>query len=60
MTISAAVQNVRYWHKADIPTGSTNVRFTPESGHWLEMPQCLLLTQSGHRRLKIAAMQLDV
>jgi len=22
-----AVQNVRFWHKADISTGSTNVRF---------------------------------
>ena len=23
----AATQNVRYWHKADIPTGSVNVHF---------------------------------
>jgi len=24
-----------------------------ESGHWFEMPQCLLLTQSGHSRPSI-------
>jgi hypothetical protein len=29
----AATQNVCFWHKADMATGSTNVRFRVNSGH---------------------------
>jgi len=31
-----------------------DVRFWGQSGHWLEMPRCLLLTQSGHERPRFA------
>jgi hypothetical protein len=27
---------------------SSNVRFWGQSGHWAEIPECLLLSQSGH------------
>ena|SRR5262249_31667561 len=27
---------------------STDVRFTPKSGHWLSMSRCLLCAKSGH------------
>jgi hypothetical protein len=34
--------HVRFGSKADIQPRPTNVRFTPESGHWLEHQACLL------------------
>jgi hypothetical protein len=40
--------NVRFWHKADISRLSPNVRFRGQSGHDADVPQCPLLTQSGH------------
>src|SRR5215471_7049411 len=40
--------NVCFWHKADIPTRSTNVRFWGQSGHGADSRKCPLLTQSGH------------
>jgi hypothetical protein len=36
-----------------------NVRFRGKSGHRALLSPCLLLTQSGHGRLRIAAVQLD-
>ena len=36
-----------------------DVRFRGQSGHGDERPECLLLTQSGHERLGIAAAQND-
>ena len=36
----AAVHYVRFWHKADIPTRSTNVRFCGLNGHDADVPQC--------------------
>jgi hypothetical protein len=48
----AAKMNVRFWHLADITAVLIHVRFRGQSGHWLEMPRCLLLTQSGHERLR--------
>ena len=44
----AAVLNVRYWHKADIPICTVNVRFRGKSGHAILTLRCPLLTQSGH------------
>src|SRR6516162_5034287 len=44
------------------PTRSSapsNVRFWGQSGHRRGDLQCLLLTQSGHERVRIAAMQTD-
>jgi hypothetical protein len=32
-----AAQNVRFWHKADISTRSTNVCFRGKSGHDADM-----------------------
>jgi hypothetical protein len=49
--------DVCFWHKADITTRSTNVRFWGQSGHCLNALRCLLLTQSGHEGLRIAAVQ---
>jgi hypothetical protein len=57
MTFLAAVQNVCFWHKADIKRLSSNVRFWGQSGHRVEALQCSLLTQSGHELLEIAALQ---
>jgi hypothetical protein len=39
LTVHAAsrqiwITNVRFGSKADIAASPTNVRFTPESGHW--------------------------
>jgi hypothetical protein len=33
---------VANWHKVDIPTGVTAIRFRRLSGHWLEMPKRML------------------
>jgi hypothetical protein len=59
MPPGGALADVRLWHKADIPTGSTDVRFWGKSGHRDFRARCLLLTQSGHERLRIAAAQTD-
>src|SRR5262252_4606916 len=42
---------VRFGSKADIATAPTNVRFTPESGHWNSLASCPLCTKSGHSSL---------
>ena len=42
------MQNVRFWHKADIELARINVRFWGNSGHRRFKAACLLLTQSGH------------
>jgi hypothetical protein len=42
--------DVRYWHKADIPTAAAFVRYWTKAdngGFWLTMV-CPLMTQSGH------------
>jgi hypothetical protein len=41
-------RDVRFGSKADIGEGAVNVRFTPESGHWLSASGCLLCAKSGH------------
>src|SRR6516162_8938405 len=56
----AAVHFVRGWHKADISRLSSDVRFWGQSGHGADALECLLLTQSGHAPLRIAAAQNDV
>src|SRR5262249_62164720 len=45
------------WHIADISPPSSDVRFWGQSGHCSQVPQCPLLTQSGHEWLRIAAVQ---
>jgi hypothetical protein len=37
---------------ADIGEGATEVRFTPESGHWLSVSRCPLCAKSGHSALR--------
>src|SRR6516162_1265613 len=44
----AALHNVCFWHKTDITTRSTNVRFWGSSGHRTNLRECLLLTHCGH------------
>jgi hypothetical protein len=39
----------RFWHKADMPEVSPNVRFQAGSGHPILGRACLILTQSGPR-----------
>jgi hypothetical protein len=55
--VSAALQNVRFWHKADIVVALSNVRFWGKSGHRDFGASCLLLTQSGHSTASIAALR---
>src|SRR6516162_3954773 len=43
-----AAHFVRFWHKADMPVVSVDVRFRVQSGQGCLMTFCLLLTQSGH------------
>src|SRR6516225_10190966 len=45
--------NVRFWHKADITRLSFNVRFWGKADIPARCAECLLLTQSGHERLRI-------
>ena len=40
--------DVRYWHKADMPSCTAHVRCWGQSGHDVLHCKCLLLTQSGH------------
>ena len=42
--------DVRYWHKADMPSCTAHVRYWGQSGHNVLHRTCLLLTQSGHRQ----------
>ena len=49
--------DLRLLHKADIAL--INIRFRRQSGHWVKGLECLLLTQSGHERFRIAAVQTD-
>jgi len=41
--------HVRFGSKADIQSKKHDVRFTPESGHWLSASGCPLCANSGHR-----------
>jgi hypothetical protein len=41
--------NVRYWHIADIDSGTPHVCSLAQSGHPKRKPQCLLMTQIGLR-----------
>ena len=38
--------------KADIPQCPCNIRFTPESGHWLSVLGCLLIALRNGLRLR--------
>ena len=38
---------VCFWHKADVQTALTNVRFEGNNGHDADVTRCLLMTQSG-------------
>ena len=40
--------DVRFGSKADIGVRSNDVRFTPESGHWLSLSGCPLCANRGH------------
>jgi hypothetical protein len=53
-------QNVRYWHLADIRRPAINVRYWGKNGHRVDVPQCLLLTQSGllGARLEFTGLEL--
>jgi len=37
---------VRFGSKADIQAPSSDVRFTPKSGHWLSVSECPLCAKS--------------
>ena len=54
--LTAHTCDVCFWHKADIARMSPNVRFWGKSGHCFDLPQCPLMTQSGHGRVRIAAL----
>jgi len=41
--------DVRFGSKADIAASPTNVRFTPNSGHWLSVSGCPLWAKGGHQ-----------
>ena len=45
--------------EADIALRSINVRFEGQGRHRADMRPCLLMTQSGHWQLKVAAVPLD-
>jgi len=49
----AAVQNVRFWHKADITPPSSNVCFRGESGHLSK-----LFTRGEARRIAVNIAKL--
>jgi hypothetical protein len=42
-------------HLTDICACNAHVRFRGQSGHRVDLPQCLLMTQSGHRGRKVLA-----
>src|SRR5215467_13864937 len=44
--------HVRFGSKADIEAPSTDVRFTPKSGHWNSVARCPLCAKSGHSALR--------
>src|SRR5262249_12117848 len=46
LSILPLSSDFRFWHKADIPTRSANVRFRGQSGHQSHLSQCLLLTKA--------------
>ena len=41
--------DVRFWHKADMPSCTAHFRFWGKSGHRVLRCICPLMTQSGHR-----------
>jgi len=44
--VGSALGNVRFGSKADIPLRLADVRFTPKSGHWNSVVECLLCAKS--------------
>ena len=46
----STLADVRYWHKADMPSCTAHVRYWGQSGHALLHCTCPLMTQSGHGR----------
>ena len=42
---------VHTWHLADVQPALMNVRFEGKNGHDADVTRCLLMTQSGPRRL---------
>ena len=48
------------WHQADTQTAVMNVRFEGNKGHEADVMRCLLMTQSGHAKLKAQAPQVEV
>jgi hypothetical protein len=51
--------DVRFGSKADIAASPTNVRFTPNSGHWNSASKCLLCANSGQSALQRKAPLFD-
>src|SRR5215469_16856096 len=43
-----SARNVRFGSQADIALCQADVRFIPESGHWLRALECPLCAKSGH------------
>jgi hypothetical protein len=50
---------VAFWHLADLDELLINVRFRGSSRHHNTRAQCPLMTQGGHKRVKIAAAQSE-
>jgi hypothetical protein len=46
-------------HNGQAPETISDVRYWRQSGHHSDVRRCPLLTQSGHGRLMIAAVQTD-
>ena len=46
--VETGVANVRLGSKPDILSAPRDVRFTPESGHRHQPPECLLIAINGH------------
>jgi hypothetical protein len=45
--VRAALADVSYGSSTDIEAPSSDVRFTPESGHWLGVSGCPLCANNG-------------
>ena len=48
MRLGTTGTRVCFWHKADVQTALTNVRFEGNNGHDADGTRCLLMTLSGH------------
>src|SRR6516165_5416023 len=47
------------WVKSRHWEGETDVRFTPESGHWNSVVECPLCAKSGHTLLRQSMLLFD-